>query len=80
VVFFHRPSIQSLFGENSEAPNKHMKEKEDSEKLIGKLMKKRKEENEAFIKLLHAIESKTQGSNESRVLKNKQSTNHKSIL
>lgn len=33
-----------------------MEEKNDSEKLIGKLIKKRKEENSAFIKLLSAME------------------------
>ena len=35
-----------------------MKEKEDNEKLIGKLIKKRKEENKAFVKMLNALESK----------------------
>jgi hypothetical protein len=35
-----------------------MKEKDDNEKLIGKLIKKRKQENEAFIKLLSAMETK----------------------
>ena len=35
-----------------------MEERQDSEKLIGKLIKKRKEENEAFAKLLNAMESK----------------------
>ena len=36
-----------------------MEQGNDSEKLIGKLIKKRKEENKAFTKLIHAIESKT---------------------
>jgi hypothetical protein len=35
-----------------------MKEREDNEKMINKLIKKRKAENEAFAKLLHAIELK----------------------
>jgi hypothetical protein len=36
-----------------------MEEKRKSEQLIDKLIKKRKQENDAFIKLLNAIESKT---------------------
>jgi hypothetical protein len=35
-----------------------MAEKDDSEKLIGKLIRKRKAENDAFLKLLTAMESK----------------------
>lgn len=35
-----------------------MENPRDNEKLIGKLIKKRKTENEAFIKILNAIESK----------------------
>ncbi len=35
-----------------------MKEKQDSEKLIGKMIKKRKEENKAFIKILNALDPK----------------------
>lgn len=35
-----------------------MENPQESEKLIGKLIKKRKTENEAFIKLLNAMESK----------------------
>lgn len=35
-----------------------MEERQDSEKLIGKLIKKRKAENEAFMKLLNAMEGK----------------------
>jgi hypothetical protein len=35
-----------------------MKEKEDSERLIGKMIKKRKEENKAFIKILNALDPK----------------------
>lgn len=55
-----------------------MKEEQNSEKLIGELIKKRKEENQAFIKLLHAIENKpenkaenkTQDSNGNQEIKN----------
>jgi hypothetical protein len=36
-----------------------MKEAGKNEQMIGRLIKKRKEENDAFIKLLHAIENKT---------------------
>lgn len=36
-----------------------MEESQENEKLIGKLIKKRKAENEAFIKLLNAIEGKS---------------------
>lgn len=35
-----------------------MKDKQDSEKLIGRLIKKRKEENQAFIKILNAFDPK----------------------
>ncbi len=35
-----------------------MEEKGKSEELIDKLIKKRKQENDAFIKLLNAIETK----------------------
>lgn len=35
-----------------------MKEKDSNEKIIGKLIKKRKQENDAFMKLLSAIETK----------------------
>ena len=35
-----------------------MAEKDDNEKLIGKLIRKRKAENDAFLKLLTAMESK----------------------
>jgi len=34
-----------------------MEESQENEKLIGKLIKKRKRENEAFMKLLNAIET-----------------------
>ena len=34
-----------------------MEESQENEKLIGKLIKKRKQENEAFMKLLTAIET-----------------------
>jgi hypothetical protein len=40
-----------------------MEKKDENEKLIGKLIKKRKAENDAFIKLLNAMEIK-QGSSE----------------
>ncbi len=35
-----------------------MEDKEENEKLIGKLIKKRKAENEAFVKLLNAIDKR----------------------
>lgn len=35
-----------------------MEDHQENEKLIGRLIKKRKAENEAFIKLLSAIEGK----------------------
>ena len=35
-----------------------MEDKQDSERLIGKLIKKRRAENEAFTKLLNAMEGK----------------------
>lgn len=37
-----------------------MEKNKDSEQLINKLIKKRKQENDAFIKLLNAIETKTE--------------------
>jgi hypothetical protein len=43
-----------------------MKPKDENEKLIGKLIKKRKQENEAFIKLLSAIEIKDQANEEKK--------------
>jgi hypothetical protein len=36
-----------------------MESKEDNKQLIDQLIKKRKQENDAFIKLLSAIENKT---------------------
>ena len=33
-------------------------EENESEKIIGKMIRKRKEENEAFLKILSAMESK----------------------
>lgn len=36
-----------------------MEKDKDNEQLINKLIKKRKQENDAFIKLLSAIETKT---------------------
>jgi hypothetical protein len=42
-----------------------MEEKDDSEKLIGKMIKKRKVENKAFTKILNAIEPKPNGTDES---------------
>jgi hypothetical protein len=38
-----------------------MEEKQDSEKLIGKLIRKRKEENKAFAKILSALEKPGDG-------------------
>ena len=35
-----------------------MEDKHENEKLIGKLIKKRKQENDAFFKLLDALETK----------------------
>lgn len=58
-----------------------MNEKEDNEKLIGKLIKKRKEENEAFMKLLNAMDIKAQQDSAKHAPLNKEKTlNHKSIL
>jgi hypothetical protein len=37
-----------------------MKDMQDSEKLIGKLIKKRQQENKAFIKILNALENKAE--------------------
>jgi hypothetical protein len=37
-----------------------MEKDRDNEQLINKLIKKRKQENDAFIKLLSAIETKTE--------------------
>jgi hypothetical protein len=38
-----------------------MEDQNDGKQLIDKLIKKRKQENDAFMKLLNAIESKTTG-------------------
>ncbi len=35
-----------------------MEEKDKSEQIIGKLIKKRKQENDAFLKLLNALDSR----------------------
>ena len=48
-----------------------MEEKNDSEKLIGKLIKKRKEENDAFVKLLTAMETKQSPSVKSKSINKK---------
>ena len=53
-----------------------MEESQENEKLIGKLIRKRKQENEAFMKLLTAIETMGIASHEElpkikRKLKNK---------
>lgn len=50
-----------------------MDKHDKDEKLIGKLIKKRKEENDAFIKLLSAIESSNKPSDDkdSKKTKNK---------
>lgn len=48
-----------------------MEEKGKSEQLIDKLIRKRKEENDAFMKLLNAIENKGNESNESGKSKSK---------
>ena len=56
-----------------------MKEKEEDEKLLGELIKKRKDENEAFIKLLQAMENKTQDTT-TKNQSNEKTHNHKSIL
>lgn len=39
----------------------------DNEQLINKLIKKRKQENDAFIKLLSAIETKTETESKPRL-------------
>lgn len=51
---------QSLFGNSLEQPNKCMEDKNEGKQLIDKLIKKRKQENVAFTKLLNAIENKSQ--------------------
>lgn len=48
-----------------------MEEKGKSEQLIDKLIKKRKQENDAFIKLLNAIEIKGNESHENAKPKSK---------
>ena len=48
-----------------------MEEKAKSEQLIDKLIKKRKQENDAFIKLLSAMENKGNESHESTKPKGK---------
>lgn len=50
--------FQSFFGLSSDLPNYPMEDKNKKEEMIEKLIEKRKQENDAFIKLLHAIESK----------------------
>lgn len=47
--------------------------KDENEKLIGKLIKKRKAENEAFIKLLSAMETKQSLSEKSKSTKKSKS-------
>ena len=49
-----------------------MEDKQDSERLIGKLIKKRKAENEAFTKLLNAMESTGSAQEEQPQKKRKQ--------
>lgn len=51
-----------------------MEEKGKSEQLIDKLIRKRKQENDAFIKLLNAIETK--GNEENESAKSKKKTKH----
>ena len=48
-----------------------MEDKEKSEELIDKLIRKRKEENDAFMKLLNAIENKGNESHENAKSKSK---------
>ncbi len=48
-----------------------MEEKGKNEQLIDKLIKKRKQENDAFIKLLHAMETKGNAEGENAKLKGK---------
>jgi hypothetical protein len=48
-----------------------MEDPNEDKKLIDKLINKRKQENVAFTKLLHAIENKGTEANESRKLKSK---------
>jgi hypothetical protein len=48
-----------------------MEEKAKSEELIDKLIRKRKEENDAFMKLLNAIENKGNESHENAKSKSK---------
>ena len=55
-----------------------MKEKQDSDKMIEKLIEKRKAENEAFKKLLRAIENNSHDTGKDHAPK--QNNNHKPIL
>lgn len=57
---FLPPKIQSSFGLTTELQHKSMEERSKDEQLIGKLIKKRKQENDAFQKLLRALEGKGQ--------------------
>lgn len=57
---FIRASNQSSFGHSMEPRNIPMEEKNKDEQLIGKLIRKRKQENDAFQKLLKALEGKGQ--------------------
>ena len=49
-----------------------MEEKDKNDQLIGKLIKKRKQENEAFFKLLNAIESKESASKQAKSTRSKE--------
>ncbi len=51
-----------------------MEEQGKNEQLIDKLIKKRKQENDAFIKLLSAIENKGNEATETNKLKGKNRT------
>ena len=48
-----------------------MKEENNSDEVIGKLIKKRQQENEAFLKLLSAMESKSKPSDKPKSKKKK---------
>lgn len=60
VINFIGLAFQSSFGHSLELRNKTMEAKNKDEQIIGKLIKKRKQENDAFQKLLKALEGKGQ--------------------
>lgn len=59
VKFFETGILRNFLWERIPLAKECMSKKEDSEKLIGKLIKKRKDENKAFAKILNALEGKS---------------------